>query len=66
MAWTSQSKSSMAFGFLLQELADYILQENGGKIILQEVQSWTPQTKHSSSWTSQSKNTSEWTPQTKH
>jgi hypothetical protein len=50
MAWTEQSKSSMAEGFLLQELGFYILQENGGKIILQEVQEWTFQTKHSSSW----------------
>jgi hypothetical protein len=56
MAWTEQSKSSMAIGFLLQELGDYILQEDGGKIILQEVEEWTPQTKH----------TSEWTPITKH
>ena len=66
MAWTPQSKSSTAFGFLLQEIADFILQENRGKIILQEVQGWTPQTKHTSSWTEQTKNTSEWTPQTKH
>ena len=51
MSWSYQSKSSVAEGFLLQELGFFILQEDGGKIILQEVQEWTPQTKHSSSWT---------------
>jgi hypothetical protein len=44
--FTPQDKSSMAEGFLLQEIGNYILQENGGKIILQEVQIWTEQTKN--------------------
>lgn len=66
MAWTPGAKSSMAKGFLLQEIADYILQEDGGKIILQEVQEWAEETKHTSVFTPQTKHSSSWTLQTKH
>jgi len=65
MAWTLQSKNTSDFtlpdkntgawstgiGYLLQQIAAYILQENGGKIVLEESTahiehlSWTPQPK---------------------
>jgi hypothetical protein len=65
-AWTPETKHTSSFtgqnkntgtwdkglGHLLQELDAYILQENGGKIVLQESwnfvnpSTWTGQTKH--------------------
>jgi len=65
MSWTEQSKTTSSFTnqtkhsatfdvglyYLLQEIGDYLLQENGGKIVLQESFGFlTPTT-----WTNQSK-----------
>jgi len=55
MAWTLQSKHTSSWdkgvGYLLQEISDYILQENGGRIILS--QSWA--VLNQTDWTLQSK-----------
>jgi len=65
MTWTPQSKHTSSFtgqskntsvwdkgiGYLLQEISDYILQENGGRIILS--QSWA--VLNQTDWTLQSK-----------
>jgi hypothetical protein len=55
-SFTPQTKNSATWdkglGYLLQELSAYILQENGGKIVLQESWNfvnpitWTEETKH--------------------
>lgn len=63
--WTNQSAQTDAvdkgLGFLLNELAGYLLQENGGKIILEE--SWNYQ--KSINWADQSKNSDSWSNQSK-
>jgi hypothetical protein len=66
MTWTNQTKHSSSFTnetkhsssfdngvwYLLQEIGDYLLQESGGKIVLQKSWNfktpitWTNQTKH--------------------
>ena len=55
MSWTNQTAQTSTIdrgiGFLLNELAGYLLQENGGKIILEESTNykkpitWSNQTK---------------------
>ena len=66
MSWTNQkaqtSTIDRGIGFLLNELAGYLLQENGGKIILEESTNytkpitWSDQTESSDSWSNQTKN----------
>ena len=67
MTWTNQTKHSSSFTnetknsvvfdhgtwYLLQENGDFLLQENGGKIVLN--QSWN--FKEPITWTKQTKNT---------
>lgn len=64
MAWTNLDKSTSTFipqekvgraFYLLQEMADYLLQENGYKIVLQESMEWSNGTKHTSTFTNQTK-----------
>jgi len=66
MSWTEQAKNTSSFTnqsktsstwdygvyYLLQEIGDYLLQENGGKIVLQE----STNQKTPTSWTNQTKN----------
>lgn len=86
MVFTPQSKTTSTFTpalkntstfdggayFLLQEIGDYLLQENGWRILLQESTnykrpvSWSGGTKTTSSFTPASKNTSSFAAATKH
>jgi hypothetical protein len=86
MSFTPQSKTTSTFTpaskntstfdggayFLLQENLAYLLQENGGRILLQESynykkpMSWLGETKNTSSLTPASKNTSSFVAATKH
>lgn len=52
--FSDQSLSS-GFFFLLQEISDYILQENGSRILLQESIDWSGQTLTSASFSNQAK-----------
>ena len=73
--WTAQTKNETTFDnglyFLLQEIGDYLLQENGGKIVLQESwnfkapTTWTGTTKNTTSWNSSTKNSTSWDGSTK-
>jgi hypothetical protein len=70
------SKNSGSFEdgayYLLQENLSYLLQENGGRILLNDSYnykrpvSWTEETKHTSTLIPLSKNTASWVAQTKH
>lgn len=62
--WNNQSKNSATFSdqttdsglfFLLQEISDYILQENGYRILLQESIDWAGLSKGSASFSNQAK-----------
>jgi len=52
--YSNQSKLSGIF-YLLQEISNYILQENGGRIILQESIDWGNTTKNSAVFTNLAK-----------
>ena len=65
MAWSNESKSSSSFTaeemnsglfFLLQEIGDYLLQENGYPILLDQSIDWGDGTLNTSSFTNQIKN----------
>ena len=52
--FTDQAKTSGLF-YLLQEISDYILLEDGSRIKLQGSIDWSGGTKHTSTFTNQSK-----------
>lgn len=54
MAWTNQSKNILQTSYLKKEDGDYLLQENGDKIVLSY--GWQNSSKNSSSWTNGTKN----------
>ncbi len=65
MSWDNQAKSSSSFTteemnsglfFLLQENFDWLLQENGYPILLDQSVSYSNQSKSSSSFNNQTKN----------
>jgi hypothetical protein len=65
MSWDNQTKSSNSFTteemnsglfFLLQENFDWLLQENGYPILLDQSVSYSNQSKNSSSFNNQTKN----------
>jgi len=64
MAWTNEPISSAVYTnqdkldswyFLLQELGNYLLQENGGKLIIDGVCIWTDESLSTASFTNQPK-----------
>jgi len=86
MSWTPQTKNLSTFTpqsqntstwdsgayYLLQEIGDYLLQEDGCKILLQESYNYkkpitySALTKNTSLFSPQSKNIASWTSHTKH
>jgi hypothetical protein len=75
MAWVNTTKHTSTFSaqeklgrafYLLQEIADYLLQENGYKIKLQESMEWAGTSRNASTFTGITKHTSTFTPETKH
>lgn len=65
MSWDNQTKSSTSFTteemnsglfFLLQEIGDWLLQENGYPILLDQSIEYAKQSKSSSIFTNQAKN----------
>lgn len=85
MSWDNQTPLSASFDnqteqtqvidkglyFLLKEMGDYVLQENGYKILLEETWNyrlpitWTKQTESSDSFTNQSISSNSWSNQDK-
>ena len=63
--WSNQGKNSSTFTdqamnsgtfYLLQEISDYLLQESGYRILLQESIDWAGLSKSSTTFTNQAKN----------
>jgi hypothetical protein len=44
--WSFENRHMTRDEFLLQEIGDFLLQEDGGKIVLDESQDWTFETKN--------------------
>jgi len=53
--WANLSRTAYE-SFLLQELGDFLLQENGDRIELEDNIDWSTATKSGASWSNQTKN----------